>query len=964
MSRPPAWRHDPIISTVAVRSDPGCAPRWTEEPAVCGYRRLHHDRGDGPVAVPICATPVAVSGVGVLVAAYDGTLTLYGRDLAKQYWQRRLDGPVYSSPVVDHERRRVVVATTTGTVTSVDLKGRVAWTAAVGGPVLATAAVLASADLLVLGVFGSMCVALDLATGAERFRRRLPPPWAARLGGSAAVRDPYASPVATERGTVVVACAEHVVSLEPDGSTRWEVEIGHAVRASPVALGDRDEVAVVAVGGRCCFLSADTGALLGQVDLGGKVTASPALSGGTLAVGTRGGDAFGIDVATRQVRWTTPHQAPRDHTSFTVLPDGAFLAANQRGDLVALEVEDGRFRWETTQLLGLSEHDPAIDITPVAEPDGSMYSGSYSGVLYHHRFRPQADPLAAPVETTAAPALARRVSGLVGRVAGDGPGSSTADGWPSLAVDHLDLAHLAVHLEGNERHLAMVALHAEAIAAVTDPGGCRRAADGLRTADPTASPSPLEPWVAELDRRATGADTDRQVEVERSCAEVRAALAAVEAGRRALVERVRGRKTAAPPGAVIGAALAAMDDDTQRRKVIDAWHRMGGRQEPVLADAIDRAVAARRRHAEHSGHLSVADQTFERCRVGVVEVEEFLEDNLARALGRRRDLARSLAETTGATDAPLLHLARAAAAVRGAGPAPRLPLAGCLAAAATVAERVFGMEVRVPDVDGASSLVLPVRTGTDRVGSIRVDLVPAPDRLGDDVEDRHPGRTAHLLAVVDAGDDGPALSFDSARSLFHEVGHALDHLLLTTPWAPRTGLDAGPLERFEEMSTWWELLVFHPDLGRVVGLDADQEDGLARARRLRALETASLDLARAWVALLDLRLHRSATADVATVQADLARCGDDGAVDPLGLPDLAGYLAAMVMREHPGAGHLYPWAAARAAAAAGDLLGTPWEALAPTPATDALLRGRIEPDLPSWPPDAAALDALPDGVGL
>ena len=148
---------------------------------------------------------------------------------------------------------------------------------------------------------------------------------------------------------------------------------------------------------------------------------------------------------------------------------GGAASPHQRGDLVALEVEDGRFRWETTQLLGLSEHDPAIDITPVAEPDGSMYSGSYSGVLYHHRFRPQADPLAAPVETTAAPALARRVSGLVGRVAGDGPGSSTADGWPSLAVDHLDLAHLAVHLEGNDRHLAMVAPHAEAIAPVTQP---------------------------------------------------------------------------------------------------------------------------------------------------------------------------------------------------------------------------------------------------------------------------------------------------------------------------------------------------------------------------------------------------------------------------------------------------------------------------------------------------------------
>ena len=72
----------------------------------------------------------------------------------------------------------------------------------------------------------------------------------------------------------------------------------------------------------------------------------------------------------------------------------------------------------------------------------------------------------------------------------------------------------------------------------------------------------------------------------------------------------------------------------------------------------------------------------------------------------------------------------------------------------------------------------------------------------------------------------------------------------------------------------------------------------------------------------------------------------------------------LVWRDHPGAGHLSRGAAAGGAAAAGDLLGTPWEALAPTPATDVLLRGRIEPDLPSWPPDAAALDALPDGVGL
>ncbi len=358
---------------------------------MCGYRRLSRVIDGHEVAVPICATPVAVSGVGVVVPAYDGTVALYSRDLGKRYWQLRLDGPVYASPVVDHRRATLVVATTSGTVAGVDLKGRTSWTATVGQPVFATPTVVPAADLLVLGLFGSVCVGLDLETGAERFRRRLPEPWSARYGGSAAFRNPYASPVATGAGTIVVASAEHLVALGPDGATQWGLEVGHAVRASPVALHDHGEVAVVGVDGRCRFVASDTGRLLAELDLGGKVTASPAVSGGTLAIGVAGGDALGIDVTTRSVRWTSPLRAPRDHTSFTVLPDGAFAATGGRGNIIALGADDGRFRWESSQLLGLSEHDPAIDTTPVVEPDGSMYSGSYSGFLYHHLFRPSDD---------------------------------------------------------------------------------------------------------------------------------------------------------------------------------------------------------------------------------------------------------------------------------------------------------------------------------------------------------------------------------------------------------------------------------------------------------------------------------------------------------------------------------------------------------------------------------------------
>lgn len=562
-----------------------------------------------------------------------------------------------------------------------------------------------------------------------------------------------------------------------------------------------------------------------------------------------------------------------------------------------------------------------------------------------------------------------RVSGLVDRL--DALVASEAGAnkvWPELAVAHLDLAHLAVYLEGNDRHLAMGPVASRALDAIADPGRCRRAAAALGRTPVVDGRWPPAPWAAEMSRRGAGRDMEFRVEVAAATTEIAGVVAAIDDDRRTLVERLLGRTVLGHPAAAIGGVLAAIADPGVRGKVVAAWHRLGQRREPDLVAAMDRAVAARRRHAAQEGHDSVVAQTFARCGVDATDVEAFLVDTLDRACRRRRDLVCWLVEATGATEAPLLHLARAAAVVRGDAHQPRLPLAGCVEAVTALAERVFGVELGGARLSGAGPFVLSVRTGAQVVGMIQVDLVRSGRQGCRPVEDDGivaglaTCRTAHVLALVDGEAPVPVLSFDAARSLFHEVGHALDHVLLAEPWPTRTGLDAQPLEHFEEMSTWWELLAFHPDLGRVVGLDPDLEEGLDRARRLRTLETGSLDLVRAWVALLDLRLHRSERDSVADVQAQMVAGQEEP--DPPDLGTLAGYLVAMVFRQHPGAGFLYPWAAARAAELADDLLGTPWEAMAPTAGTDALLRGRISPRTPSRPPSAAALDALRDGVGV
>lgn len=387
----PAFRHDPVKAVLDLKPGTG-APQWEREPAVCGYRRLYHDSSSAgrAIPVPVSASPAVVTGVGAVAASFDGWVRLFDRDLTTVYWERRLDSPVYSSLVVDQERRTVLVAATSGRVACFDLRGQTVWHTDTGVQLYATPTVLPESGVLVLAGFGSRCLGLELATGRQLFDRELPRPWHAAIGGSAAHRDPYASPVATAEGNVVLGCAEHVLCLAADGSQLWRRELGSAVRASPAALHAVGEVAVCSVDGICHFMDARTGADRGQVGLGAKIVASPAVSGDILIVGTCDDEVVGIDVRRHQPAWRATG-SPRDHTSFSVLPSGDFMATTTSGNAVGRGRDDGRFLWQTSQLLGLGEHDPAMDVTPVAGSDGSMYCASYTGVLYHFRFRPGLD---------------------------------------------------------------------------------------------------------------------------------------------------------------------------------------------------------------------------------------------------------------------------------------------------------------------------------------------------------------------------------------------------------------------------------------------------------------------------------------------------------------------------------------------------------------------------------------------
>lgn len=382
-----SFRHDPSKSALTIASRPQ-AILWAKEPTVIGYRRLtyHNSTLDREVNTPISASPAVIRDFGVIVASDDGYVRFFGRQLKKVYWRKRMKASVYASLVVDPVSEQVIVADTSGTVCALDLRGKTAWVRDLKAPIFATPAVHASLRRLVVGAFGHKAFCLNLETGEIVFENALPQPWHAARSGVASHRNPYASPAVTASGQSVFCAGQSVLCLSPEGDVLWETALSAEIKASPVVEEDIGVVAVSTVSGQVQILQISDGAEVECVQLDAKVTASSAVSQGIIAVGTTTGAVYGISLVDAQIIWRKSFGAPRSYTSFTLTPLGDFAATGLSGNVMCLAVRTGAFLWESAQVLGLPNHEPTMDITPVIAPHGAMYGASYEGDLYEFAF--------------------------------------------------------------------------------------------------------------------------------------------------------------------------------------------------------------------------------------------------------------------------------------------------------------------------------------------------------------------------------------------------------------------------------------------------------------------------------------------------------------------------------------------------------------------------------------------------
>ncbi|MFJ9737213.1 M3 family metallopeptidase [Streptomyces sp. NPDC101166] len=535
-----------------------------------------------------------------------------------------------------------------------------------------------------------------------------------------------------------------------------------------------------------------------------------------------------------------------------------------------------------------------------------------------------------------------------------------------------NVAYIFLYLEANDEFVDFERLLPWRDAFHKDPELDRQILEKLlrlRCPDPEAEESRLA-YVAQLSAKQEPADVAAEQELEALITEAKGVLDDVRRGQARLLERLGTPAGSGTPSAVFYKLSSQVGSSATRGKLARAWQGARDAHLPRLLGLVDGMIEARRRQSAAQGHPSVLARTFTKCAVEEADVAAFLERHLARALTAHTELEAEIRKLCpDAGDEPFAHFAHSVRTAAGGAKPPMFDLDDCLDYIFTVARHVFGLTLTRQATGAAQVLTVAVRSEHGEVGHINFDLWDTGNKtIGANHTKGIRNRTdwsgvvqrpvAYVSCRFRPGADGAGwITFQNMHSLFHEFGHAVNHLLIRKRISNRSGLEYLPLERLEHLSMWCEKWAYHPDLARYLSLTPAAEEGLALCRRIKMIEYRRTYLERAVLALLDFDVHRRADGGLEESFRRLDERFGIGRHCTLG--DFPGYFTWPMFTANPGANFAYLFGAADSAQKFAPFHRTPLAAVTPDQAPELFLPC-FDFDAPTTRPDSEALFAFYD----
>ena len=477
-------------------------------------------------------------------------------------------------------------------------------------------------------------------------------------------------------------------------------------------------------------------------------------------------------------------------------------------------------------------------------------------------------------------------------------------------------------------------------------------------------------YINQLEQATSDDNSEGNRELRDRLAALQMARTALDAEKRVLLQRL-GASAGARPDDVFSSTLAGTDNAATRMKLRAAWRSRTAGHQQQLVRALDEVIAARRVLAAQRGFVTVVEQLLGNRGPSEGDISRFLDLCVEHALSTHRTLAEELRGTVG-VDAEVGDHIDFLIGQRSQPPL-RFALGDCFDYVLMIAGAVFDLEFQQEVNDGSPYIGVDVHAQGHPVGRIYIDAWDAPHKsmtahhtTGVRNRTEWPGRVQRPVAFVSCrftrpGDGSNTITLQNMRSLLHEFGHALQHLLIRRRLPFQSGIEYLPPERREILPSWFESWIHHDSLADQLVTEPIQLMALTQSRWRLSIDFRRKAVERAAVAWLDFNLYRSAHGGV---HAALERLDERFRIsDHCEISDLLTHLSQAAYVQVPGVSFMYQWGKALGMEAfdpfCDRLLKEAASAPMPTQLTPC-----FDLDTPSAVPSPAALFAFHAGAQL